>query len=197
MRAAADDDEKVALARRELALTHALPPSPHLVRALAAVEHPPAPLSALPGGDGGSSGSGGGHGSGGPLYIDFDLLLEYAPCGSAWDEAAAAHARGESVPESVLLARFRDAAAGLAAMHAARPPLVHRDIKPENILLFQGVQGSSGGAGAEGGAPPPRALSLVAKLCDFGSTQVGWTRLESEADCRAADDSLQRTTTPA
>lgn len=173
----------------------------------------PRALSGAGGTPGAGSSSGGG--AAGPSdSIIFDMLLEFADLGSTLaeaDAAGAAHAgsggagfagfggagaddrptllgggrggsagaSGAGLPEDVLLMRWRDACLAVAHMHGQLPaPLCHWDIKPENLLLGSGPDGRT-----------------VARLCDFGSAQVGWLPVETEAQRSAVEDTVERCTT--
>jgi serine/threonine protein kinase len=218
---AADDDDSLAIARREVAVLRALPPHPNVVRCLGASEQvvgpggrrgrgsstlaPPAGApattsghtsarrsswaavtegltsfaaggrAALSDGDDTFGGAAGGRGAGGEgggdgpaegSWVVIDLLLEYCAHGTSLKEADDARRAGSpGLPESVLLARFRDLALGLAHMHSQSPPIVHRDVKPENLLLTDHASATTGGG-------------VVGRLCDFGSCVYGLTPLE-------------------
>jgi len=218
---ASDDEDSLAIARREVAVLRALPPHSNIVRCFGAAEHvigaggrrgrgssTIAPSSAasvggssgitgagggrrsswaavtegltsLAGGravlsdgdDSGGAGAGGdgggdGDGSSDGKWVVIDLLLEYCAHGTCLKEADDARRAGSpGLPESVLLARFRDLALGLAHLHSQSPPIVHRDIKPENLLLTD--HPSAAGSGG-----------VIGRLCDFGSCVFGFTPLE-------------------
>lgn len=81
-----------------------------------------------------------------------------------------------NLPPAEAAAVFRDVCRGVAAMHAATPPLFHRDIKAENVLLH----------------PAGRWV-----LCDFGSA-TSWAGVHAGADAvMMAEDEVRRRTTPA
>jgi serine/threonine protein kinase len=86
---------------------------------------------------------------------------------------------GSCMPEPLLLQLFRDALLAVAHMHANKEgPITHFDIKVENLLLASGPNGST-----------------VGKVCDFGSSVIGGTSLETEQERREAEDRIERTTT--
>ena len=90
--------------------------------------------------------------------------------------AATQHPPTTALPPSTAAAVFRDVCRGVAAMHAARPPLFHRDIKAENVLLH---------------------ASGRWVLCDFGSA-TSWAGVHQGTDSiMMAEDEVRRRTTPA
>lgn len=85
----------------------------------------------------------------GPCPYYMCMIQELMPWGTLEDLAE----EGELSPEIIFRA-MEDVAAGLAGMHAVN--VQHKDVKPENIMLE--MDGD---------------VVVAAKLCDFGSAQIG------------------------
>ncbi|WVO13943.1 hypothetical protein L204_101568 [Cryptococcus depauperatus] len=92
----------------------------------------------------------------------------------------------DRLKEIEILNIFTDVCEAVAAMHSLKQPLLHRDLKIENVLS-QPLNVPSN---------PQRPMSLIFKLCDFGSTTFPADRppqSKIEADALAMD--LNRHTT--
>lgn len=76
-----------------------------------------------------------------------------------------------------MLRIFSDICEAVGQLHVKDPPISHRDLKLENLLLH------------------PESGSY--KLCDFGSCRAGPLRVSSKAEMLAAEEEIQKFTTPA
>jgi len=96
-----------------------------------------------------------------PVNYFMAMIQELMPWGTLEDLAK----EGELSPE-IMFECLEDVAKTLAVMHANG--LQHRDVKPENIMLQMNDQDEV----------------LAAKLCDFGSAQVGTEAASMQDDIR-------------
>lgn len=104
-----------------------------------------------------------------PLYQTSQvlLLLPYLPNGTLHDVLSARAAERRHLSESEVLRLFSGICQGVAAMHAARPPLAHRDLKTANVLL------------AADGAPV---------VMDLGSMAPARVEVQTSAQARQLQD---------
>ncbi|KAJ4304342.1 Ark- serine/threonine protein kinase [Collariella sp. IMI 366227] len=103
------------------------------------------------------------------------LLMEYCNGGGLIDFMNTRLQHRLTEPE--ILHIFSDVAEGVACMHYLRPPLLHRDLKVENVLIT--MTGSV----------------RKFKLCDFGSAAPPRPAPTTAAECRLADEDVQKHTT--
>ena len=71
----------------------------------------------------------------------FDIVLEYAPCGTLFDYVI----KCKGLPEKIAYKYYIQVVKAIKFLHENN--IIHRDIKPENILMFE---------------------NDIVKLCDFG-----------------------------
>lgn len=91
----------------------------------------------------------------GPVNYFLCMIQELMPWGTLEDLAK----EGELSPE-IMFKCLEDVATTLAVMHANK--IQHRDVKPENIMLQMDDENDDG-----------QETVTSAKLCDFGSAQIG------------------------